>query len=60
MTRDIFAKQRAAKRPKTPEKEKFNNKKFNKLLLNYIISNNLLFRSVSSKSFKELALYLNK
>ncbi|KAH7370261.1 hypothetical protein BKA65DRAFT_531945 [Rhexocercosporidium sp. MPI-PUGE-AT-0058] len=57
--RDIFAKQRATKRPKTPE-EVFNKEKFNKLLLNFIISNNISFRSISSISFKELLLYLNK
>lgn len=56
---DIFAKQRASKRPKTPE-EGFNIVKFKKLLLNFIITNNLSFRSVTSKSFKELLLYLLK
>ena len=57
---DIFAKQRAAKRPKTSEKEVFNIIKFKKLLLNFIIFNNLSFRSVTSQSFKELLFYLSK
>jgi hypothetical protein len=56
----IFARQRASKRPKTPEKEKFNIDKFKRLLLNYLISNNLSFKSISSKTFKSLLLYLNE
>jgi hypothetical protein len=57
---DIFARQRASKRPKSPEKEEFNINKFKRLLLNFIILNNLSFRSVTSKSFKELLVYLYK
>ena len=44
----------------SPEKELFNIKRFKKLLLNFIISNNISFRAVTSKSFKELLLYLSK
>jgi hypothetical protein len=54
---DIFARQRANKRPKSPE-EKFNLIKFKKLLLNFIITNNLSFRSITSKSFREVLVYL--
>ncbi|KAH6708805.1 hypothetical protein BKA61DRAFT_579809 [Leptodontidium sp. MPI-SDFR-AT-0119] len=56
---DVFARQRASKRPISPDNEKFNLIKFKKLLLNFIILNNISFRAVSSKSFKELLLYLS-
>lgn len=38
----------------------FDLKRFKKLLLNFIISNNISFRAVTSISFKELLLYLSK
>jgi hypothetical protein len=57
--RDIFARQRFSKRPKTPE-EKFEEPIFNKLLLDFIIKNNISFKAISSKSFRELLNYLNK
>ena len=56
---DAFSRQRANKR-KEPEKELFNINKFKNLILNFIISNNISFRAISSISFKELAFYLNK
>ncbi|KAH6714619.1 hypothetical protein BKA61DRAFT_575348 [Leptodontidium sp. MPI-SDFR-AT-0119] len=55
---DAFSQQRANKR-KEPEKDLFNINKFKNLLLNFIISNNISFRAISSISFKELAFNLN-
>ncbi len=57
---DIFARQRASKRPKSPERESFNIEKFKLLVLNFLISNNISFRAATSRSFKELLVYLYK
>jgi inorganic pyrophosphatase/exopolyphosphatase len=55
---DSFSQLRANKRPRSLEE--FDNNKFKKLLLNFIISNNLSFRSVTTESFKKLVYFLNK
>ena len=44
---------------KTP-KDKFEELIFNKLLLDFIIKNNISFKAVSSRSFRALLEYLNK
>ncbi|CZT03738.1 uncharacterized protein RAG0_10404 [Rhynchosporium agropyri] len=55
---DAFARQRVSKRRET-ERDQFDINRFKNLLLNFIISNNISFRAISSISFKELAFYLN-
>ena len=52
---DFFNKQRSLKRPKSLE---FNIKEFKKLILNFVISNNLSFRTIDSKSFRDILEYL--
>jgi len=52
---DLFNRQRGLKRPKSPE---FEAKELKKLILNFVISNNLSFRTVDSKSFKDMLEYL--
>ena len=47
--------ERAKQRPK-----EFDNKEFKKLILNFILSNNLSFRIVFSKSFIYLLKYLKE
>jgi hypothetical protein len=49
---DRFVAQRAEKRPKRPNKY-FDKKVFKRLLLNFIIKNNISFRTICSKSFKD-------
>ncbi|XMA13715.1 hypothetical protein WAI453_006506 [Rhynchosporium graminicola] len=55
-----FSSLRGTKRPASPIKEPFNQKKYKLLLMRFIIENNLSFRSITSTSFRELTLYLNK
>jgi hypothetical protein len=54
-----FSNKRARNTSNTPP-PKFEIIRFKKLLLNFIISNNISFRAITTQSFKMLMLYLNK
>jgi hypothetical protein len=54
-----FAIQRGEKRPRTSGKY-FDEKVFKILLLNFIIKNNISFRAVCTKSFKDIMEYLKE